>query len=432
MLANRLDTALTALIQTSGRLLNPHWLTWMLVISSYLVGWQLNIPLLFGITALGLTLLLLSWLVPMALLNGVTVQLEATPAVKAGEDIPVTLRWTLPFHLSHCQVHEQFFEEPHLHPLSDLTPDQHRRAVSVIPIPTEHRGTVQVSAIELRCAAPFGLVTHQKTLEFKPVTLAISPAPARLEWLPDFRQGQQQGQADNEFQRIRGYRNGDARRHWHTAASARSLTMGSAPVVKEFVKPYQPIWLLVIDTNADSVVGEGSQSTFECAVRLAASVMEYAAVSGQTCYVWADGPAPVRAVAGMANRVNNGLQQLAWIQTDAATAKEPSDYAQSVHQALSAHLDTTVLITVRNQTHPAAIPALPSLRPGLGHLDVLLQEKSFIYPVQAYDEGWFPLDSLTTQLKIHRSTDFERLFRAPRTVSYMPPEPGKKNGGSVS
>lgn len=424
MLANRLDTAFATLIQKTATWLNPHRLIWVATCASYLAGWQLHLPILFGITALGLALLLISWLLPLILLRGVQVRMQATRSINAGEKLPVTLRWQLPFQLSHCHVREHFFAEPHIYSMGVLTPDSQRQAVSVIDVPTEYRSSIQVSEIELLCAAPFGLITHRKTLSCEPVTLAVNPQPSRLEWLPSFNNGQQPSPYDNEFQSVRDYRAGDARRLWHTTASVRSLSTGSSPVVREWVHRPGPVWLLVLDTQASNLVGEYPHSSFECAINLAASVLEYAARTGQACHVWADGPTPIRAVAGT-SRVNNGLQQLAWLQPD--TSDRAMTYADSIQQALQAHPDTQVLITIRNQTDSARLPSLAS---DLGHLDVLLQEKSFIYPVQTYDEGWYPQDVCTMQLKIHRSTDLERLFKSPHKhpqltqVSRTPPKRG--------
>ena len=416
MLANRLDKALSASINASRRSLNPHRLTWVLIVISYLAGWQLNLPLLYGITAIGIALLIISFFWPAWLLRAVQVQVVPPNPVQAGDDIPITLSWTLTAPLTHCFVKENLLGQTHLHAIPALKPDEHRQATSVLYLPTDIRGTQQVTSIDLLCSAPFGLIQQKKTLRFRPITLAVTPDTSHLGGLPDLSGHQQTGLNNRnaaspasrfaaEPQGLREYQFGDSYRHWHPSASARALSQGLPPVVNNFAVQRHPTWLLVLDTGASSVVGEGSQTTFEFAIRLAASLMKYSACSGQVLYTWADGPVPLRAISGASHRIDNGHSQLAWLQADSANTY---DYRGSIQHALTAHPDVTALITIRNQTSPAPLPELPN---GMGHMDILLQEQSFIYPVQSYDEGWFEGSETCVLLKLHRSSDLERLFK---------------------
>lgn len=431
MLVEPLDNALSGLLHRTSRLFNRHRLVWIIALVSYVVAWELNLALFYGITAFCLALLLISSLMPLWFIQRVQVEVlsnttrSASPAVAmAGEPITLNLKWTLdgtsPMPLTHCSIAESFIQDTRQHDLPTLTSGLE----SSLCIPTGQRGAFPISHLHLFCSSPFGLIRLSKTLSFNPVTLVVTPQVSTLQWLPELsgscsahvnnHQDSRSVRSPNQTAEpasVREYRAGDPRRCWHQSASARSLSVGAEPVVREFMTSHSPVWLLVLDTQASSHTGEGAGSSFECAIRLAASLLDYAARMHQPLYLWADGTTPIRSCAGLPHRISDGLQQLAWLSLD-DDAEPPGQerYEDTVHQALLAHADTTTLITIRNQNRPVALPDLP---PQLGHLDVLLQEESFLYPVKNYDEGWFPDNARRMQLKIHRSSDFERLFRAP-------------------
>lgn len=432
MLADRLDRALTSLVHSFSHWLTLPRLVWGVIVGSYLIGWQLQQPLFYALTAFGLALVLISAVLPWWQMRRVQVQLQATHPVMAGEPLTVTLHWQTASGLQQVAVTETFLGEARRHTLGTVA-DQ---TIHPLSIPTTQRGATRVSQLQLHCAAPFGLIGYTRTLTFTPVSLVVLPAPEPLSWLPPLHgRGQTRLQPDHfgsttrqpdDMASLRDYQPGDPRRHWHQSASARALSIGQAPKVREYATAQPPCWLLVLDIRSDSHVGEEHGNSFEHIIQLAASLIDYAARQQQPLALWADGDTPLRAWSGLSDRPGNGLQQLAWLQPDHHAS---ITYEQSIQDALHAHPNTTSLITIRNQSHPVPLPLLAE---AIGHLDILLQEESFLYPVKAYDEGWYPQSERHMQLKTHRSSDFRRLFRAPRPISRKTAPAAKTTTASAS
>ena len=141
----------------------------------------------------------------------------------------------------------------------------------------DRRGLYAFSAMKLRSKGPFSLFGIRRALTV-PSELLIYPKYHPLKRL---RLLENRGFADKQVMRVgagsevigtREYRSGDSLRqiHWRSTARVGKL------VVKEFLDNDQLSMAVVLDLSTQAKVGEGKFSTFETALRLAASFGYYA------------------------------------------------------------------------------------------------------------------------------------------------------------
>jgi uncharacterized protein (DUF58 family) len=139
------------------------------------------------------------------------------------------------------------------------------------------RGLYTFSKIPLRSSGPFSLFSTRRTITV-PTEILIYPA---FHPLKRIRLLENRGFADRRVMRVgagnevigtREYRSGDSLRQIHWRSTAR---LGKF-VVKEFSDDDQLTMTVVLDLSKQGSVGQGKFSTFETAVRLAASLGHYA------------------------------------------------------------------------------------------------------------------------------------------------------------
>ncbi len=145
------------------------------------------------------------------------------------------------------------------------------------PTRCDRRGLYTFSPLQLHSRGPFGLFRTRHTLT-APGEVLIYPVYHPLKRLRVFEKreiAEQQSLRIGRGSQIIGtreYRPGDSLRqiHWRSTARAGKL------VVKEFTDDDQPSMTVVLDLQLGSNVGQGKFSTFETAVRMAASLGYYA------------------------------------------------------------------------------------------------------------------------------------------------------------
>jgi len=141
----------------------------------------------------------------------------------------------------------------------------------------DRRGLYIFPSLRLRSTGPFGFFSARRTLDVPSETL-IYPYYHPLERL---RLLETRELAERQTMRVgigtqvvgtREYRPGDSLRqvHWRSTARIGKL------VVKEFAEEDQPSLTVVLDLESSSSVGHGKYSTFETAIRIAASLGYYA------------------------------------------------------------------------------------------------------------------------------------------------------------
>jgi uncharacterized protein (DUF58 family) len=150
-----------------------------------------------------------------------------------------------------------------------------------VPVLCEKRGFYQLGPVGLASSFPLGLAEARRhtnggvpTLTIYPdifsiVALPLSGTPSEIHrggfLLPE-------GAGAAEFSGLREYRRGDNPRHVHWPTTARLNEL----MVKEFEPLASASLYLALDLSADANVGQGRHSSFEYAVRIAASIARYA------------------------------------------------------------------------------------------------------------------------------------------------------------
>jgi uncharacterized protein (DUF58 family) len=181
-------------------------------------------------------------------------------------------------------------------------------------ITVDRRGLHEFAPLELSSRAPFGFFQHRRNLPIKTRVLVYPEVRSlqRLELLdrqltpqmPRPRPG-----LGYEIMGVRAFRSGDSPRHIHWRSVARTSELMS----KEFADEAQPGLSLALDLFQHPYPASDSKHTpFEWAVKIAASIGEYAQQRGYPLHLLADTdalPPPVGAVSWQAL-----LQYLARVQ----------------------------------------------------------------------------------------------------------------------
>ncbi len=394
-----------ALIRLFSQHLTTNRLLWLLALVCFLIAWNRGIALLYGLIAMVLAVILVSWIMPWWSLRSLSASVAHHKSAQAGTPLELTITINTRTRIHQVTVYESFLTESHTYRLRHLS-NGDRLHVS---IPTHQRGVFPVSHVVIGCAAPFGFTTHHRHLHFDTQHLVITPSLFEITSLPNL-PGQRDSQEETRFQNhslsyqdvcgVREYRTGDSLKHIHWAASARTQAVDQSLMIREFSGQARTTWLVVIDASPEANIGEETECSFEYAIRIAASLMAYASKHHQPMHLWLDAQHPVRASTGMAGQGQDYLQQLAWCCNDSQLP-----YAESIHRACATYPETGTLVTIRNHSIPAEIPEWHG-----GHLDILLHDQSFLYPLKKYDEGWVSISSSHQQLNIHRNSHLDRLF----------------------
>jgi len=163
-----------------------------------------------------------------------------------------------------------------------------------VPLLCEKRGFYRLGSAGLASSFPLGLIEAREqknggaqTLTVYPdvfpiISMPLSGTPSEIHrggfLLPE-------GAGAAEFSGLREYRRGDNPHHVHWPTTARLNEL----MVKEFEPLASAALYLVLDMSADANVGKGRHSSFEYAVRIAASVGRYACNNGMPVRLHGEG-----------------------------------------------------------------------------------------------------------------------------------------------
>lgn len=252
----------------------------------------------------------------------------------------------------------------------------------------EKRGFYRLGPVGLASSFPLGLAEARQRRNDGVQTLTIYPAVFPIVGLPlrgapsQIHRGGfllQEGAGAAEFSGLREYRLGDNPRHVHWPTTARRNEL----MIKEF-EPFASACLyLVLDLSAEANVGQGRESSFEYAVRIAASTARYASSNGIPSRLIGHGEHPLYLPAGTGAAHYQGiLDHLAVVDANGAIP-----YAQVLEQvALSCQRGETVVVFLSElAAHSAHIlRALAQLQAvGANLFAVVFDRASFLPPDQA-------------------------------------------------
>lgn len=219
----------------------------------------------------------------------------------------------------------------------------------------DRRGHFTFGAMPLHSRGPFGLFDTRRSLSI-PSELLIYPAYHPLKRLRLFEkreiaehQSLHLGRG-SEIIGTREYRPGDSLRQVHWRSTARTGKL----VVKEFTDDEQPAMTVVLDLQMGSGVGQGKFSTFETAIRMAASLGYYATHKN----------IPFR-LAGSSKKWAPPATPLSWWAILNYLARVENDGQESLAHVLNHLPASTFVVVLVSQVNETITRALPDLaRPG--------------------------------------------------------------------
>lgn len=404
------DTAGTSglqpLLNRLNRHFNTHRFLWLLALVCFLIAWNRGLALLYGLLAMVLAVLAISWLLPWWSLRALDVSRRAEHTAQVGKPLALDYQVTAPSPRYHLIVAETLPCCLENTATEHFLPAVEGRATFSLSYPCELRGAFQLGNVVIGSAWPFGLVERRRPCRTRPHELVVMPRTFPIRHLPTLRSNldaidgyNQTARPDiqNEFAGVREYRFGDSLKHIHWSASARHQTL----IVREYESHDRPHFLVVLDANAAADIGEAPWSSFEYAVVIAASMIEYALAHQLGLHLYCGGSHPLSLTVPPGARDSRPwLEQLARIRADGRDR-----YEDAIATARQRFGDTATLVTFRNRSRPADLPLVSS-----GHLDILFQDESFTYPLKHYSDGWQSRGDNHRQLLIARNSKLRELF----------------------
>lgn len=403
-----LDESLRPLLDWLARHINAHRFFWLVALASFLVAWNRGLDLLYGLLALVLAVVAVSWLLPWLAIRGVSVERQQQGPAQAGDALSLRYRVRTPRPCHHLIIREALpcavVEPARDHGLPSVKDE----TIFTVAQPCDRRGVFTLDTVTLGSGWPFGFVELFREQPAPPCSVVVMPRTFPIASLPALRTDipaidgyNQTARPDinNNFAGVREYRFGDSLKHIHWSASARHQTL----IVREYESHDRPHLLVVIEARPETDVGEAPWSSFEYAIMVAASLIEYAVDKQLGLHLLVDGTTPLElTVPSGARSAQAYLEQLAWVRPDGERA-----CAELIDAALERFGDMNALITIRNESEAGPLPRLDT-----GHLDILLQDESFLYPLRQYRDGWETGTPDRATLRVHRNSNLEALFSA--------------------
>lgn len=243
-----------------------------------------------------------------------------------------------------------------------------------VTLQAEKRGLYQLGPVGLASSFPLGLAEARQGRNAGLTSLVIYPRIFPIVALPLrgtptlIHRGALQlpeGAGSSEFCGLREYRRGDNPRHIHWPSSARNAEL----MVREFEPLASASLCLVLDCQVGAELGRGRDSSFEVAVRIAASLARYATGNGLPVRLLGAGRQPLEIGAGCGElHFQEMLDALAVVAADGDTP-----YAQVLEQAAAALTPGETVISFHNEPAvpgggQATLGALAQLRQRGAHL----------------------------------------------------------------
>lgn len=409
MSSSALQTRLRPLSSWLAKYVNAHRFLWLMSLLCFLIAWNRGIALLYGLLALMLSLIAISWLMPWWSLRRLSLSRQQLGQATAGRTLQLQYEFATPapvFFLRICEQipgNQQAPAESRCHFLARAAAGE---AVT-LSYPCEQRGVFLLPAPQLSCAWPFGFVERHVRVPVAGSHIVVAPKTFRIRQLPLPASGNPvlagadsflPRSAHSDFAGVRDYRAGDSLKTVHWAASARQQQL----VVREYHSYDTPCWLVVVDGQQGNALGDGADNTFEYAIQIAASMLRYAQRQQLKLTLVVGGRRPLKLTldAGAQN-IAEALLALAYVQDDGSQS-----YQQLVTQTLAEAQEPPLLMTIRRASQPLTLPGTRA------HLDVVYNDDSFRQPLQQYAEGWRQTADGVMRLDLHRLSKLHQVFSA--------------------
>jgi len=401
-----LDQRLRPLLDWLKRYFNTHRFLWLLALASFLVAWNRGLDLLYGVFALVLAALAISWFLPWLTLRSVRVTRGQARPARAGGELQLNYRVAADRPSHHLLLHETLPCSVGESPAPIHIPGVSGHLNLSRAHPCDRRGVFTLDQMTLGSAWPFGFVTYTRHVKTPPCRVLVMPRTFPIRALPVLRTDiaavdgyNQTARPDinSQFAGVREYRFGDSLKHIHWSASARHQEL----IVREYESHDRPHLLVVIDGQAEANVGRAPWSSFEYALMIAGSLIEYAVERRIGLHLMVGSATPLTlTLPPGARNPDDFLEPLAWPQAD---GHRP--YAALVAEAMERFDSVNGLVTMRNKGQETALPPVDT-----GHLDIVFDEQSFLTPGNGYRDGWRDHGGGRHTLFVHRNSDLEALF----------------------
>jgi uncharacterized protein (DUF58 family) len=257
-----------------------------------------------------------------------------------------------------------------------------------VPVVCEKRGFYRLGPVGLASSFPLGLAEARLTRNEGVQTLTVYPDVFNILGLPlkgapsQIHRGGYllpEGAGAAEFSGLREYRRGDNPRHIHWPTTARVNEL----MIREFEPLASACLCVALDRRAVSNLGAGRRSTFEYAVRIAASVARFACLNGLRTRFAAEA-VPTRLAAGGFGDAHyqDILDHLAVVDS---TGYQPYADVLAELATTCARGETVVVFLSEGEAETAAtLQSLAQLRVRQAHIfAVVFDQKSFRTKEQA-------------------------------------------------
>lgn len=289
-----------------------------------------------------------------------------------------------------------------------------------VPLACEKRGYYRLGPVGLTSSFPLGLAEARqrrddgvRSLTIYPDVFPIVGLPLRGSPYQIHRGGYllPEGAGAAEFSGLREYRRGDNPRHIHWPTTARLNEL----MIKEFEPLASACLHIALDQASDANAGQGKQSTFEYAVRIAASIARHACGNNIPTRLMGQGERALYLPAGdREHHYQCMLDELAVVDADGATP-----YAKVLQRVIAEcrHGETVVVFI----SEPAArladtLQTLALLRARGANVLALVFERATFQPSDAAKDDAAALVMATlldlgaSCLHIRRGADLVKLF----------------------
>ncbi len=359
------------------RWINLHRVLWFLTLACFFVAWNRGLALLYGVFSLSLALLLISQVMPRWQLRDIRVERVFPQILTAGDEARLVYRLSGPARRYHTRLIDEIPFS--VSPVGGFVAFWERKTELSCPVRCEHRGLFTLDQLTLSSAYPFGILAHERRLSSKTDPIWVLPRLYELGELPAPLQADINSDGDlpipqrgghDQFLSIREYVQGDSLRHIHWRASARRQRL----VVKEYERSDRPLLLLALDCRKGFNRGEGTRSTFEYAISLAASMIRQATREGiGSVLIAEDGKRTEISIPAYQTDLYEPFARLAELQ-DIGQLSSRELIEEAIHRYPQANLITGF----RLQDDPQ----MPQLPPHMTHIDFEMDGESFLFPLR--------------------------------------------------
>ncbi|MFC6670824.1 DUF58 domain-containing protein [Marinobacterium aestuariivivens] len=354
----------------------------LLALGILLAAWNQGIAQLYQLGVLLLATLVAGYLLPRHNTRGVAVRRELPAEATEGDEIEVRLA------LSCTGLFARYMLQ-----VVDRLPFLDRDDYSVLiarlagrrpfsyRIRCERRGHHRIGPLYLRSDFPLALHSTGHAVPDSSARIVVLPRrfpltnvdlTGRSGYPTDGHQIAPASRGHDHYAGIREYRRGDSRRHIHWRASARRGEW----IVREYEQLENTELLLVLDSNGAANLGEGRESSFEYAVRIAASVAGCALAQGHRVGLYCQMREQLHWLAPDRGplHLRRLLEALAAVEADS-----DRDYGEAIRAAFEHGGRQCRLMLFHTRTGTELPPLLQSVVPGadLPPLQVLFDGPSF-------------------------------------------------------